>query len=191
MSPELFKNKPYGYKSDVWALGCVLYEMCNLRHAFDAQTINGLAVKILRGSYPPINQMYSKPLRDLIGKMLSIKPSQRPTIVDILNKSFVRKRVAQYINECIHGEQVLAPTDVDDMFADGLREQAEKLMIPGYYDDSKNSAARLMKGGRRKPQIQKPPREIKTQLEQKKEILKLKKEIQEKKMIQSKLDELQ
>ena len=36
MSPELFKNKPYGYKSDVWALGCVLYEMCNLRHAFDA-----------------------------------------------------------------------------------------------------------------------------------------------------------
>ena len=55
MSPELFKNKPYGYKSDVWALGCVLYEMCNLRHAFDAQSINGLAVKILRGSYPPIN----------------------------------------------------------------------------------------------------------------------------------------
>ena len=45
MSPELFKNKPYSYKSDVWALGCVLYEMCNLRHAFDAQSINGLAVK--------------------------------------------------------------------------------------------------------------------------------------------------
>lgn len=55
MSPELFKNKPYSYKSDVWAFGCVLYEMCNLRHAFDAQSINGLAVKILRGSFPPIN----------------------------------------------------------------------------------------------------------------------------------------
>ena len=94
--------------------------------------------------------MYSKPLRDLISKMLSIKPSQRPTIVDILNKSFVRKRVAQYINECIHGEQNLSPTDVDDMFADGLREQAEKLMIPGYYDDSKDSNARLMKGKRPK-----------------------------------------
>ena len=36
MSPELFKNSPYSYKSDIWALGCVLYEMCNLRHAFDA-----------------------------------------------------------------------------------------------------------------------------------------------------------
>ena len=49
MSLELFKNKPYGYKSDLLALGCVLYEMCNLRDAFDAWSINELAVKILRG----------------------------------------------------------------------------------------------------------------------------------------------
>jgi non-specific serine/threonine protein kinase/NIMA (never in mitosis gene a)-related kinase len=104
MSPELFKNKPYGYKSDVWALGCVLYEMCNLRHAFDAQTINGLAVKILRGSYPPINQMYSKSLRDLIAKMLQIKPSKRPTIVDVLQKSLVRKKTIAYINESLNSQ---------------------------------------------------------------------------------------
>lgn len=103
MSPELFKNKPYSYKSDVWALGCVLYEMCNLRHAFDAQSINGLAVKILRGSYPPITNIYSKQLRDLIQKMLQVKPSSRPTILDILNKAFVKKRVASYISECLNG----------------------------------------------------------------------------------------
>ena len=143
MSPELFKNKPYSYKSDVWALGCVLYEMCNLRHAFDAQSINGLAVKILRGSYPPINSQYSKQLRDLIAKMLQIKPSNRPTIVDILNKSFIRKKTAQYINECEMPTKELSPTDVDDMFIDGLREQAEKLMIPGFYDDTKNNGRLL------------------------------------------------
>lgn len=123
MSPELFKNKPYSYKSDVWALGCVLYEMCNLRHAFDAQSINGLAVKILRGSYPPLNNTYSKQLRDLIQKMLSVKPSTRPTILDILNKSFVRKRATSYINECVNGPPMeLAPTDVDDMYFDSIRE---------------------------------------------------------------------
>jgi len=123
MSPELFKNKPYSYKSDVWALGCVLYEMCNLRHAFDAQSINGLAVKILRGSYPPLNNVYSKPLRDLIQKMLSVKPSNRPTILDILNKSFVRKRVSAYISDCLNGPPMeLSPTDVDDMNLDSLRE---------------------------------------------------------------------
>lgn len=36
MSPELFKYKPYSYKSDIWALGCVLYELCQMKHAFDA-----------------------------------------------------------------------------------------------------------------------------------------------------------
>jgi serine/threonine protein kinase len=35
-SPELFKNKPYNHKSDIWALGCILYELCTLKHAFDA-----------------------------------------------------------------------------------------------------------------------------------------------------------
>lgn len=55
MSPELFKNKPYSYKSDIWSFGCILYEMCNLRTAFDAQSLNGLAMKILRGSFPPIS----------------------------------------------------------------------------------------------------------------------------------------
>ena len=38
MSPELFKYKPYSYKSDIWALGCVMYEIMNLKHAFTAQT---------------------------------------------------------------------------------------------------------------------------------------------------------
>ena len=51
MSPELFKNRPYNHKSDVWALGCVLYEMATLRHAFDAASLNGLASKIMRGTW--------------------------------------------------------------------------------------------------------------------------------------------
>ena len=55
----------------------------------------------------------------------------------------------------------LAPTDVDDMFSDGLREQAEKLMIPGFFDDSKNSNARLMKG-RRNKDLKQPAKQIKT-----------------------------
>jgi serine/threonine protein kinase len=66
MSPELFKYKPYSYKSDIWALGCVLYEMCQMKHAFDAQSLNGLAVKIMKGNYLPVLNSYSKQLRDLI-----------------------------------------------------------------------------------------------------------------------------
>lgn len=118
MSPELFRNRPYSYKSDIWALGCVLYEMCNLRHAFDAQSINGLAMKILRGSYPPIIATYSKQLKDLITKMLSLKSSQRPTIIEIINKPFVRKKIVQYLDECINQPAPkLDPNDVDDVFS--------------------------------------------------------------------------
>ena len=66
MAPELFKYKPYSYTSDVWALGCVMYEICCFRTAFDAQSFQGLAIKILKGTYPPLTQKYSKPMRDII-----------------------------------------------------------------------------------------------------------------------------
>lgn len=61
--------------------------------------------------------------------MLSVKPSTRPTILDILNKSFVRKRVATYIAECLNGTGPGAELDTDDMNIDSLREQGEKLNI--------------------------------------------------------------
>eukprot|EP00960_Hanusia_phi_P066356 766383-Hanusia_phi.AAC.3 len=51
MSPELFRNQPYSFKSDIWSLGCVLYEIVSLRHAFEARDMNSLVQKILRASY--------------------------------------------------------------------------------------------------------------------------------------------
>ena len=129
MSPELFKNKPYSYKSDVWALGCVVYEMCNLRHAFDAQSLNGLAMKILKGSYPPPNQSYSKVLRDLVTNMLSVNPKDRPTLIDVLNVPTVKRATITYLRDSFKtpapGEQI----DVDDLNVDSLREQAEKYQL--------------------------------------------------------------
>ncbi len=54
MSPELFKFQPYSFNTDLWSLGCVIYEACCLKNAFNAQTINALAIKIFKGNYPPI-----------------------------------------------------------------------------------------------------------------------------------------
>ncbi len=66
MSPEIFQNKPYNHKSDVWALGCILYELVTLKHAFDAKNLCGLASKITKGRYPPVSEKYSRELRSLI-----------------------------------------------------------------------------------------------------------------------------
>ena len=55
LSPEICENRPYNNKSDIWAMGCVLYELCTLKHAFDAGNVRNLAMKIIRGTYPPVS----------------------------------------------------------------------------------------------------------------------------------------
>lgn len=79
LSPEMCDNKPYGKKSDVWALGCILYELCSLRKAFDGGTggISGIIIKIMRGVYDPVPTGYSDELRGLVGTMLQVKPRRR------------------------------------------------------------------------------------------------------------------
>jgi len=79
--------------SDIWSFGIIIYEMCNLRLPFEAQRYESLAMKIMKGSYPSITPTYSKQLRDLIVSMLSVKPQNRPTIVELINKPFIKKRI--------------------------------------------------------------------------------------------------
>mmetsp|Transcript_50255 Transcript_50255/g.129370 ORF Transcript_50255/g.129370 Transcript_50255/m.129370 type:complete len:470 (-) Transcript_50255:258-1667(-) len=94
MSPELCQNRPYSYKSDVWALGCVLYELATLKHAFDAKNLSQLVLKIVRGTYPPIPSRYSSDLSDLIKAMLEQEPDDRPSVSEILNMPFLKRRAA-------------------------------------------------------------------------------------------------
>jgi len=72
MSPEVCENKPYGFASDMWAMGCVLYEMCMLKHAFDANNLLGLVWKIVQETYPPIPDMYSDKLRNLVKSVFAL-----------------------------------------------------------------------------------------------------------------------
>ena len=78
-SPEVWKDRPYDIKSDIWSLGCVLYELCALAPPFQAKDMNGLCLKVLKGSYPLIPAVYSSDLQNMIRVMLQQQPVLRPT----------------------------------------------------------------------------------------------------------------
>lgn len=71
-SPEVWKDQPYDHKSDIWSLGCVVYEMCALVPPFRADDMNGLFKKVLKGSYPAIPSHYSMDMRIVIKSMLQV-----------------------------------------------------------------------------------------------------------------------
>ena len=97
MSPELFSNKPYNHKSDVWALGCCLYEMATLKHAFNARDMNALVYKILKGKVPDMPGNYSSELRDIIKSMLNYNPALRPSAAKILRNPYIKKQIAIFL----------------------------------------------------------------------------------------------
>lgn len=80
LSPELCEEKPYNNKSDIWSLGCVLYEMCTYKHPFEAANQAALILKILRAKYLPISEKYSKNLREMVDKLLCKDYRERPSI---------------------------------------------------------------------------------------------------------------
>jgi len=113
MSPELINNKPYSYKSDIWGLGCVLYEIVNGQRAFDAQSLNGLALKIIKGHYTPVTSNCSGETKSLIKALLSKNPSHRPTLKEILHILHVRRRIPTSLRATIesHTQEMRVPVE--------------------------------------------------------------------------------
>jgi hypothetical protein len=77
----------------MWSLGCVLYEMMSLRHAFNANDMNGLVHRISKGRIMPAPQQYSNELRELVSQLLSKDPSKRPTINDVVATPLLMSRI--------------------------------------------------------------------------------------------------
>ncbi|KEG14067.1 putative serine/threonine protein kinase, putative,protein kinase [Trypanosoma grayi] len=90
-SPELCQNKPYNNKSDVWALGVVLYEMLTLQRPFNAKSLKELLKKILVGQYDPIPTTVPAEMRSLCAALLQVNPVQRPSVNRILESPFVQE----------------------------------------------------------------------------------------------------
>ena len=96
LSPEICQEKPYNDKSDVWALGCILYELCTFKHPFEAKHQGGLIYKILNNKPEPINSYYSKELGNLIFMLLDKNSKSRPSCIEILNNNMVINKIKEF-----------------------------------------------------------------------------------------------
>uniref|UniRef100_A0A8C4MIB9 Serine/threonine-protein kinase Nek3 n=1 Tax=Equus asinus asinus TaxID=83772 RepID=A0A8C4MIB9_EQUAS len=108
--PEIWENMPYNNKSDIWSLGCILYELCTLKHPFQANSWKSLILKICQGSMSPLPSHYSYELQHLVKQMFKRNPSHRPSATTLLSRGTLSRLVQKCLPPEIiteYGEQIL------------------------------------------------------------------------------------
>ena len=90
MSPEICAAEKYTLHSDIWSLGCVMYELCARTQPFNAKTHFHLIQKIKEGRLDPLPSVYTQELQTVIKGCLNVNPLKRPDTASLLNLPQIR-----------------------------------------------------------------------------------------------------
>jgi NIMA (never in mitosis gene a)-related kinase len=137
-SPEICGEKLYSFASDMWALGCILYEMVALQVPFDAQNILGLVFKITGGPPPALPQLFSTDLRQLCDQLLGHDYDRRPSAAEILKRPLIQAEVLKMLSD--------APTKMEESFSSTLCHSGNILSTPSASKRSPSAPIRLAAG---------------------------------------------
>ncbi len=97
-SPEVWKDKPYNLKSDIWSLGCVFFEMLSFQPPFMANDMSGLYDKIQKAVFRRIPNHYSDALNELILKCLQRNPKNRFDVDQLLEYPMVKSHIENHFH---------------------------------------------------------------------------------------------
>lgn len=97
-SPEVWADKPYDYKSDIWSVGCIIYELCALMPPFRAKSLEDLYKVVTKGKFDPIPKIYSQDLAMMVGILLQTNPTLRPGVDKLLSNSIIIRKMDYSMN---------------------------------------------------------------------------------------------
>lgn len=101
LSPEIIHQRPYNYKTDIWSLGVVLYELCALKPPFMVGNNDKRALerKIKEGKFRDLPPVYSEELKELVRSLLVLDVNKRPNINQILKMGIIKNRIKKFLSE--------------------------------------------------------------------------------------------
>jgi len=94
-SPEVWNDKPYSYKSDLWSIGCVIYELCALRPPFKGKDLDELYVNVCKGKVERIKKIYSDNLWKMILMLLQVDVNKRVNCDQFLNHPMIVQKIKE------------------------------------------------------------------------------------------------
>ncbi|XP_027251037.1 serine/threonine-protein kinase Nek5 isoform X2 [Cricetulus griseus] len=106
LSPEICQNRPYNNKTDIWSLGCVLYELCTLKHPFEGNDLHHLVLKICQARVAPISPHFSLDLQSLVPQLFKVCPQDRPSINSLLKRPFLETLTTRYLSPEVHSRRI-------------------------------------------------------------------------------------
>lgn len=142
MAPEIIKREPYGFPADIWAAGCVLYELMVGTHAFNGISTNDLFENIQNQEISGIPTHHDQFLIDLLQSMLSKDPKQRPTAEKIIKMPRIQKTLKQLEKKIEQYQINISKIPNSPMKESGIMNQDD---VPDWIKDNQQVALELFR----------------------------------------------
>ena len=99
MSPEVIRGEHYDKKADMWALGCVGYELASLKKPFESENIKDLFKKILNDDYDSLPPNTDVDVKLMISTLLCKDSTKRPSVWEFASTPVIKKRIQDFAQQ--------------------------------------------------------------------------------------------